>query len=137
MIDKLFIDSNVWIYLFTNEDNIKCKIAENFILENGVDNILVISYQVVNEVTSVLKKKKYSEQQIRFVIEKMTDACTVINYSKTDVLSASEIRENHSFSFWDSHIIASAVNVGCNYLISEDMQDGRNIGGMIIKNIFE
>ncbi|GHV20760.1 hypothetical protein FACS189428_0180 [Clostridia bacterium] len=39
MTDRIFVDSNVWVYLFTNEDNTKCKIAENFILKNSLSYI--------------------------------------------------------------------------------------------------
>ena len=37
---------------------------------------------------------------------------------------ASQIRDAHSFSFWDSIVAASALDCDANYLISEDMQSG-------------
>ena len=51
-------------------------------------------------------------------------------------LKASELREVHGFSFWDSHIVVHAMDAQCNLLASEDMQNGREINGMIIKDIF-
>jgi predicted nucleic acid-binding protein len=33
-------------------------------------------------------------------------------------------RAQHSFSFWDSVVVASALDCDANYLVSEDMQDG-------------
>jgi len=39
-------------------------------------------------------------------------------------IKASKIRTNHSFSFWDSIVAASALDCDADYLISEDMQDG-------------
>ena len=77
MIDKIFVDSNVWIYLFADESNPKSKTAENFIAEAATSNIIVISYQVMNEVSNVLKKKKFSEPEIRFVIENMAKICVI------------------------------------------------------------
>ncbi len=38
-----------------------------------------------------------------------------------------KIRGNHSFSFWDSLVAASAMDCDADYLISEDMQDGFNL----------
>ena len=136
MMNKIFVDSNVWIYLFADEDNPKCKIAEKFIASNAATNIIVISYQVINEVCNVLKRKKFTEPDIRLVIENMAKICVIQDYSKDIALSASRLRENHSFSFWDSHIVASAIIAKCNCLTSEDMQDGQNINGVTIKNIF-
>jgi predicted nucleic acid-binding protein len=137
MTDKVFVDSNVWVYLFTNEDNAKSKIAERFILENSLNHILVISYQVINEVTNVLKKKGFGENQIRFVIENMAKICAIQDYSKDIMLLASTLREKHAFSFWDSLIVASASIAQCRYLASEDMQDGQVISKTTIKNIFK
>lgn len=137
MIDKIFIDSNAWIYLFTNEDNVKCKTAENFIAGNTLNNILVISFQVINEVTNVLKRKNFSEPDIRLVIENMTKICLIQDYSKDIALLASDLREQNLFSFWDSHIVASAISAKCVQLISEDMQDEQIINGVKINNIFK
>lgn len=46
------------------------------------------------------------------------------------------IRKEHRFSFWDSMIIAAARALGCQALYSEDMDEGRIIGGMPIVNPF-
>jgi Predicted nucleic-acid-binding protein, contains PIN domain len=40
------------------------------------------------------------------------------------VKNASRLRQQYSFSFWDSLIIASALEAGVTLLYSEDMQDG-------------
>jgi predicted nucleic acid-binding protein len=55
MTDRIFVDSNVWIYLFADEDNPKSSIAKSYIIKHHTTHILVISYQVINEVTHVLK----------------------------------------------------------------------------------
>jgi len=77
MTDRIFIDSNVWVYLFTHEDDHKCKVAEQFISENGSRIALVISSQVINEVTNVLSRKKISELNIRSVIEQLSQICII------------------------------------------------------------
>jgi len=136
LFDKLFIDSNVWVYLFTNEDSVKCKIAEQFIQQNCLKNVLVVSYQVINEITNVLKRKKYTESEIRFIIESILEICIVQDCSKETLLLASKLRENHHFSLWDSLIVACASISGCCFLISEDMQNNMTINGLTIKNIF-
>jgi len=135
-MNKIFVDSNVWVYLFSEEDNDKCKIAEQFILENGEINTLVISYQVINEVSRVLVKKNFSEADIQNVIEMLTKVCIIQDYSKDIALMASRFRQSYSLAFWDSHIVASAVTAKCDLLASEDMQDGFVIDGMAFWNIF-
>jgi predicted nucleic acid-binding protein len=136
MTDRVFVDSNVWIYLFIRQDDRKRRAAEGFITDNAGNKRFVVSYQVINEVCAVLKKKGYAESEIRRVAEDMMGSCAICDYSGDIVLLASQLREEHAFSFWDSQIIACALASGCGLLVSEDMQNGRIIDGMAIKNIF-
>ena len=138
MIDRIFFDSNIWVYLFASEDVNRNIRARNFITENSLNNnILVISYQVLNEVAAVLKtKKKFSEDMIRFVVETMSNLCMVQEFSKGILLQASFLRDQHHFSYWDSLIIATALEAGCNQLCSEDMHHGQTVDGLKIINIF-
>ena len=65
MKDKIFVDSNIWIYLFTSDDASKNECARDFITNNTAkENILVISYQVINEVGAVLKTKKKKQDLV-------------------------------------------------------------------------
>ena len=47
------------------------------------------------------------------------------------------IEEEFGFSFWDSLIVAAARAIGCGTLLSEDMQDGQEIGGLRIVDPFQ
>ena len=135
MAGKVFIDSNIWIYLFLSEQTNKYKIAEEYISKN-IDSTIFITYQVINEVTNQLIRNNFSENVIRKNIEYMYKICTIHNFSKEVIMSASSLRERYSFSFWDSIIAASALNSGCSILATEDMQNGQKIEEMIIENIF-
>jgi len=135
MTDKIFIDSNIWLYLFRHDEANKYNIAEKFILSNA-DNSMYISYQVINEVTNQLVRNNFNEKMIKENIEYMYKICTVYNFSKDIIMLVSALREKYSFSFWDSMIVASSLNSGCNILASEDMQNGLVLDKMIIKNIF-
>jgi predicted nucleic acid-binding protein len=50
---------------------------------------------------------------------------------------ASRLRDSYSFSYWDSLIVAAALDAGCTTLFSEDMQHGQKIeSGLTIINPF-
>jgi predicted nucleic acid-binding protein len=70
------------------------------------------------------------------VINSLTKICEVHESTIELSLKASKLRDEHNFSFWDSHIVAHAIDAKSDFLISEDMQDGREINGMVIKNIY-
>jgi len=138
MKDKIFVDSNLWIYLFTSDDVSKNELARNFIADNTAKgNIFVISYQVINEVGVVLKKKKnFNEDKILFVIDTMLDLCVIQDFSREIIIKASILRDKMLVSYWDSIILAAAIESGCQSLISEDLQNGLKIQGLTILNIF-
>jgi predicted nucleic acid-binding protein len=50
--------------------------------------------------------------------------------------AAVSLARNHHLPFYDALIVASAIEAGCDTLYSEDMQDGRVIGGLISRNGF-
>ncbi|MCL2163076.1 MAG: PIN domain-containing protein [Oscillospiraceae bacterium] len=133
MTDRIFVDSNLWVYLFTQDGDVKSKVVKEYITKSSEGSCLVISYQVVNEVCHVLKKKNYTEPEIRDIADDMMGLCEVCGYSGDIIYHASELREKYSFSFWDSHIAASALRSQCSVLASEDMQDGLKIDSMVIR----
>jgi predicted nucleic acid-binding protein len=117
-----FIDTNIWLYSFIQSQNReKTKIASAIIKECEI----VISTQIVNEIcVNIIKKADFSEGEIQNLIGSLYRKYTVFELSQDILLSASKIRHNHNFSFWDSVIAASALDCDADYLISEDMQDG-------------
>ncbi|MDZ7957066.1 MAG: PIN domain-containing protein [Aulosira sp. DedQUE10] len=123
-----FVDTNVWLYrLF---DDQKIKVAERERKRNIAISItdaegIVISTQVVNEVSSnLLKKAAFNEEQVKAVIQSLYRRCTVVEFNLTIFESASNLRSRFNFSFWDSLIVACALAAGAGILYSEDMQDG-------------
>jgi predicted nucleic acid-binding protein len=126
--EKIFIDSNIWLYRFLadqepnpQEDVRKRKIAVSL---TNLENIIV-STQVINEISSVLKRKvNFSEIQISQLIKEFEEQCQVIDVTTSILKRASQLRMNYNLSFWDGLIVASALSANANILYSEDMQDG-------------
>jgi len=137
MTNRIFVDSNIWIYAFSEDEDMRGAAARSFIAGAPNENTLVTSYQVVNEVTRILKKQGYSEPDIRRTIAGMFDICEFCNFSQSGAMLASELRETLSVSYWDSHIAASAILADCDVLASEDFQDGSLLRGVRVKNIFK
>jgi len=50
--------------------------------------------------------------------------------------SARSIQERYGFSFYDWLVIAATPSAGCSRLLSEDLQHGRRIDGLLIENPF-
>ena len=119
-----FIDSNIWLYAFiSGQDAAKSKIAQQLIAEN--DGNVVISSQVIIEIVANLSKKsQLQETELRQLIAGFYQDHQVLNVGELIMFSASYLREQYSFSYWDSLIVAAALQANATVLYSEDMQTG-------------
>nr|WP_289626254.1 PIN domain-containing protein [Desulfonauticus submarinus] len=55
------------------------------------------------------------------------DVVMVVPLTLDIVRKSWEIKEKYKFSYWDSLIVASALENNCSILYTEDMQDGQII----------
>ena len=119
---RLFIDTNVWLYAFiSGQDTRKSHIA-NELLQRAPESF-VVSTQVVNEVcVNMLRKANADEGVIRRLLFSFYRHYDVVHLDEPTLLLASELRQRHSFSYWDSLIVAAALRSGAGLLYSEDMQ---------------
>jgi predicted nucleic acid-binding protein len=89
---------------------------------------IALNSQVIRETCSnLLKKSAYPEDAIQRLVRGWYRDCEVFPSSAAQHLRASTLRERHSFSYWDSLIVAAALDAGCSTLYSEDMQHGQVI----------
>jgi predicted nucleic acid-binding protein len=125
---NLFIDSNIWIYAFldSEKDHDKQRKALTLLEEIPADSTVISSVQVVNEFHWILfRKYGIDEATIKVKVTKGIAAfATVVPLDFKVYQDAFRIRGRYNISFWDSLIIASALDNKCTLLYSEDMQPG-------------
>jgi predicted nucleic acid-binding protein len=126
MKSKIFIDSNIWIYAFLESEKERTKQQHILsLLENlsSVDTVFV-SVQVINEFHWILSRKyRIDDAIIKTKVTKGIAAIASIAPLDFKVYQdAYRIRGKYNVSFWDSLIVASALDKGCAILYSEDMQ---------------
>lgn len=46
------------------------------------------------------------------------------------------IEDRFGLSFWDAMIVAAARRLDCEILLTEDLQDGQDLGGMVVRSPF-
>jgi predicted nucleic acid-binding protein len=127
-----FLDSNVLLYLLS-ADTAKADRAESLMAAGGT-----ISVQVLNEFASVASRKLgMAWGEIRDVLSVARDLCVVRPLTVETHDRALELVGRHSLSFYDSLIVAAALEAGCRTLWSEDLQDGKRFGSrLVVRNPF-
>ncbi|CDH44007.1 PIN domain-containing protein [Candidatus Contendibacter odensensis] len=131
------VDTNLWFYALARpaaSDLGKHLAAQKLIFDL---NQPLITPQIINEVSAnLLRKQKWSEQQLRQLIGELQVRCQLFRPEEDWCEQASILRERYGFSFWDSLIVASAQAADCDTLFSEDMQHGLRINSLEIINPF-
>lgn len=133
MTAREFVDTNIWLYALVEPaftaDSDKHPRAAGFI---GRLTRPVVSSQVVREICrNLLKKSALTEVALQRLIRDWYPSCELHPSNEEQHLLASRLREAAAFSFWDSLIVAAALDAGCSTLYTEDMQHGQVVDGRL------
>ena len=131
---RAFVDTNILVYLYSDVDHIKQKQAFGALSQYDCQ----ISTQVINEFNNVcIRKWKTPKENLQRAIKRICSYCSVAYIYEDTIKKSLDIYEKYKYSYYDSLIIASALEHDCSYLLSEDMADSQVIEGRLsIKNIF-
>jgi len=126
MNDKVFLDTNIVIYSYSEDEPEKQEIA-NDILEQ-YNNQIIISNQVINELANTLFRKfKLNADEVRETVLELNDNFPIVNFNLQTQLKGIELKGKYKLQFYDSMILATALENGCNIVFSEDMQHNQVI----------
>lgn len=139
MKGKIFIDTNVFIYFFSSNDSKKKEISAKIIKASFRSDKFCISYQVIQEFCNVMLTKgqpPMKSQDISSLTEKILDPICSFFPSVEFYKNALKLREKNKLSYYDSLIALAAIELDCDYLLSEDFNDGSKINRLKIINPF-
>lgn len=124
MSDKIFIDTNILIYLYSIEkdkQNIVMTLFES-------EKTLCISTHVIMEFCNVLiKKLNYTRNEIEIALEDFKENFEIVEVNLHIIEQALRIQERYQYSFFDSLVLATAFLSNCTKIYSEDMQHNQLI----------
>lgn len=135
MPGSTFIDTNVVLYLYSADEPDKKAAAEAGV--RGAERAWT-STQVLSEMANVLRRKfKLDYPDIAAAVDEVRNACDVHVVTAETVMLALRLGERYRHSYFDSLILAAALECGCDTLASEDMQNGLVIESRLtIRNPF-
>jgi predicted nucleic acid-binding protein len=124
MKDKSFVYSNILIYAHTKQDDRKRKIAQEILYSDSI----IGNTQVVNESINVfIKRFKISLMEIQQILDQVFLYLPVTTINHLTIQSGMKICGKYFYSYYDSLIIASALQNECSVLYSEDLQHNQRI----------
>ena len=130
MSDNGFLDTNLWVYFFAKDPLNKVERVAHIV--NAQLPSLIISTQVLGELYNVLTRKRiFSSIEAQSIVSGLTNRTVVVDIDTAKVLQAMELNIHYEYSYWDSLIIAIALQSNCSILYSEDMQHDQLIEGKL------
>jgi len=136
---ECFIDTNLFIYQLEASDERKSATA-NRIIRKGIETRnACISFQVVQEcLNTVLRKAEIplSTDETKQYLDNVLAPLYRVPVSLSLYRRALDLQTRYHYGFYDSLVIAAALDAGCTRLYSEDLQDGQRIEGLTIENPF-
>jgi predicted nucleic acid-binding protein len=139
MSGKFFLDTNIFVYPFDRTAPSKAKKAADLIRRAADSGDGIVSFQVVQEFFNVALRRfskpltvAEAEQYLTTVFRPLL----AVHSSPSIYFEALRIAGKYRLAWYDSLIVASAVEGRCDILYSEDLQDGAEIESVHIRNPF-
>ena len=128
MSDKIFLDSNILVYLFSDDEPVKQQIARKLVHGSscitGINNL--------NEMNSVLvRKKKLSFSKAGLALDYVIRDVEIELIQLTTLRETLRVMERYHYYYFDSLVIAMALESNSNRLCSEDMHHGQVLEGRL------
>jgi len=139
MSDRYFLDTNIFVYCFDRDDKRKQARAEEMVGKATADHLGIISSQVLQEFLNVATRKfaaPMTGRQARVYLETVLAPLCEVFSSVALYQQALSIQEEARYSFYDSLILAAAIEAKCKIVYSEDLHSGQVLRGLAIINPF-
>lgn len=129
MNDKAFLDTNIIIYLYSENDEHKRNTAYRVLNRHDC----VTSLQAMNEASNVwLSKCKWSSEKIKKHLDNVELVCDeILPVQRFTVNKALDLKERYGYSYYDCLMLASALDGNCGIVFTEDMSDEQIIDGTL------
>ena len=131
---KVAVDTNILAYA-EGVNGGERQATTNAWLEAAPIGDVVIPAQVLGELFDVLVRKAgRSPADAHAAVLAWRNAYPVIDTSAEVVVQAARLVAHHGLSTWDAVVLAAAGAAGCRLLLSGDLQDGFDWGGVTVVN---
>lgn len=136
--ELVFVDTNVLAYAHDASETARQPVAQASLAELWRTRTGALSTQVLQEFY-VVATRKFDPPMSRRDARDLLDAYgewQLVHIDLAIILAASQLEQRHTLSFWDALIVEAARRAGATRLVTEDLQTGRRLAGVLIDNPF-
>lgn len=133
-----FCDTNILVYAYDLSAGEKRTIAKRLVEALWESGRGALSLQVLQEFFTTLTRKvspPVSALTVRRIVEDLA-TWRVHEPGRPDLFAAIDASIEWGISFWDAMILVAARRSGATVIWSEDLNDGQEYGGVVVRNPF-
>jgi predicted nucleic acid-binding protein len=131
---EFFLDTNILLYAASSaksEHGKRTKARELLAMDGGGLSVQVQAEFYVN----ATGRFKLPHDKVVGILESL-DSYPVLALTEAVFWAALQIKERYQLSYWNSAILAAALELGCHTVYSEDLNHGQSYAGVRIINPF-
>ncbi len=139
MSGRFFLDTNIFVYSFDRSSSAKLRRSTQLIRQAVATGKGVVSYQVVQEFFNVALRRFASPMRVAEAEQYLGTVfrpLLAVHSSQALYTEGLRLQDKHRLSWYDSLIVAGAIEAQCSVLYSEDLQQGQRFGELRIENPF-
>jgi len=139
MSDKFFLDTNIFAYIFDESAPDKRQLASDLVDHAVATNEGVISFQVAQEFISLAFRRfrpPLSSTEAEQFLAVTLGPLLAVQSSHVLYWEALHLSRRYSLSWYDSLIVAAALEADCRILYTEDLQHGQKFDHLRVQNPF-
>ena len=133
-VGVVFLDTNIFVYAFLASEPRKRAKAVELIETSLGSGRGCISYQVVQEFANVARKKfatRLSAGDCKAFIDAAMQPLMRVASSTALIHTALDLQDELKYSFYDSLMMAAALQAGAEMLYTEDLQHWQLVRGVL------
>jgi predicted nucleic acid-binding protein len=132
-----FVDTNVLLYAVSTakEEKAKAEIARSLLDESEIALSVQVLQEFYVQATRAGKRERLDHEQAGLLIESWLR----FRVKEIDVplmQAALKTSERYRIAYWDAAIIEAARALDCSIVLSEDLNDGQDYGGITVADPF-
>ena len=134
-----FVDTNLLVYCRDSSEVEKSPVAQEWLSLLWKQGNGRISFQVLHEYYAVVTRKLSGKLPVAIARRDVINllAWRPVPTSRQLMENAWRIEDRYGLSWWDALVVSAAKIAGCRYLLTEDLQTGQDLGGLIVVDPFQ
>ena len=133
---RFSLDTNILVYAVDRDAGERYRRSRELIGQAARCDCVLTLQALAEFFHATTRKELLDSRRAGAVLRSWRDVFEVTAADDSALIDAVDAVEEHRLSFWDAMLWSAARRAGCSAVLTEDMQHGRRLGGVVFLNPF-